>query len=133
MNWNEHILSIKAKAGKNEHHQMPSPHQMGGQPRKPSHNTQNDNNKHLKIRRRGTSYDRFQAETFRILNEKYEHHSKIYTDGSKKDEKVGYAVVLSESTIKRRQFPQNSIFRAISHNKWYLLHCELQPKTSNHH
>jgi hypothetical protein len=30
MNWNEHIISIKAKAEKNEHHQMPSPHQMGG-------------------------------------------------------------------------------------------------------
>jgi hypothetical protein len=42
---------------------------------------------------------------------------------------VGYTVV-SESTIKRRQFPQNSIY---SHNKRYLLHCELQPKTSNHH
>jgi hypothetical protein len=45
-------------------------------------------------------------------NEKYEHHSKIYTDGSKKDEKVGHAVVLSESTITRRQFPQNSIYSA---------------------
>jgi hypothetical protein len=32
--------------------------------------------------RRGASNDRIQAETFRILNEKYEHHSKINTDGS---------------------------------------------------
>jgi dsRNA-specific ribonuclease len=56
------------------------------------------------------SNERFQAEAFRILNEKYEHHSKIYTHGSKKDEQV--AVVLSESTIKRRQFPQNSIYSA---------------------
>jgi hypothetical protein len=32
--------------------------------------------------RRGASNDRFQAETFRILNEKYEHYSKIYTDES---------------------------------------------------
>jgi hypothetical protein len=40
--------------------------------------------------RRGASNERFRAETFRILNEKYEHHSKIYTDRSKKkDEKVG--------------------------------------------
>jgi hypothetical protein len=61
---------------------------------------------------RGASNEKSQAETFRILNEKYEHHSKIYTDGSKKDEKVGYAVVLSESRIKRRQFPQNSIYRS---------------------
>jgi hypothetical protein len=30
MNWNEHILSTKAKAEENEHHQMLSPHQMGG-------------------------------------------------------------------------------------------------------
>jgi hypothetical protein len=29
MNWNEYILSTKAKAEKNEHHQMLSPHQMG--------------------------------------------------------------------------------------------------------
>jgi hypothetical protein len=50
MNWNEHILSTKQK---NEHHQMLSPHQMGSRPRKPSHYSQNDNTKHLKIRRRG--------------------------------------------------------------------------------
>jgi hypothetical protein len=30
MNWNEYILSTKAKAEKNEHHQMLNPHQMGG-------------------------------------------------------------------------------------------------------
>jgi hypothetical protein len=41
---------------------------------------------------RGASNERFKAETYRILNEKYELHSKIYTDRSKKDEKVGYAV-----------------------------------------
>jgi hypothetical protein len=62
--------------------------------------------------RRGASNERYQAETFRIINEKYENHSKIYTDGSKKYKKVGYAEVLSESTIKRRQFPQNSIYSA---------------------
>jgi hypothetical protein len=62
--------------------------------------------------RRSASNDSTQTETFRILNEKYEHYSKIYTDGSKKDEKVGYAVVISENTIIRRQFPQNSIYSA---------------------
>jgi disulfide oxidoreductase YuzD len=62
--------------------------------------------------RRGASNDRFQSTTFHILNEKYEHHSKIYTDGSKKDEKVGYVVVLCETTINRKQFPQNSIYSA---------------------
>jgi hypothetical protein len=79
--------------------------------------------------RRSASNDRFQAEILCLLNEYYEHHSKIYTDGSKKDENIGYAVVLSESTIKRRRFPQNSIYSA----ERYLLHCELQSKTSNHH
>jgi hypothetical protein len=44
--------------------------------------------------------------------EKYEHYSEIYTytDGSKKEEKVEYAVVLNENTIKIRQFPRNSIY-----------------------
>jgi hypothetical protein len=62
--------------------------------------------------RRGANNERYQAETFCTLNEKYEYHSKIYTDGSKKDEKAGYAVVLSDSTIRRRLFPQNSIYSA---------------------
>jgi hypothetical protein len=66
----------------------------------------------LSVIRRGASNKRFQAVTFRILIEKYEHHNKIYTDESKKDEKVKYAVVLCESTIKRRQLPQNSIYSA---------------------
>jgi hypothetical protein len=43
---------------------------------------------------------------------KYEHYSKIYTDRSKKEEKVKYAVMLNESTIKIRQFPQNSTYSA---------------------
>jgi hypothetical protein len=55
----------------------------------------------LRAIRRGASKNRFQAVTFHILNEKYEHHSKIYIDGSKKDEKVGHVVVLSKSTIKK--------------------------------
>jgi hypothetical protein len=54
----------------------------------------------------------FQVETFCILNEKYEHHSKIYTDRSKKDEKIRYAAVLRENTLKRRQFQQNLIYSA---------------------
>jgi ribonuclease HI len=62
--------------------------------------------------RRGASNKRYQAETVCILNGKYEHHSKIYTDGSKKDEKVGYAVVLSESTINKKTIPTNSIYSA---------------------
>jgi hypothetical protein len=36
----------------------------------------------------------------------------MYTDGSKKEKKVGYTVVLPEKTIKIRQLPQNSICSA---------------------
>jgi hypothetical protein len=34
---------------------------------------------------------------------------KLNTDESKKEEKVGYAAVLPEITINRRQLPQTSI------------------------
>jgi hypothetical protein len=46
----------------------------------------------------------------RILKEKYECHTKIYTDGFKKEEKVEYAVVWEEQTIKTKIHPQNSIY-----------------------
>jgi hypothetical protein len=38
---------------------------------------------------KGSSSIRFLAEKSKILEEKYNEHIKIYTDGSKKDEKVG--------------------------------------------
>jgi hypothetical protein len=50
------------------------------------------------------------VETNRILKEKYERHTKICTDGSKKEEEVGYTVVWQEQTIKRKIHPQNSIY-----------------------
>jgi dsRNA-specific ribonuclease len=37
-------------------------------------------------------------------------NTNITADGSKKDEKIGYAVVLSDSTIRSSQFHQNSIY-----------------------
>jgi hypothetical protein len=43
----------------------------------------------LCVIRRGASSERYQAEIFAPST--FEHHSKIYTEGSKKDEKVGYA------------------------------------------
>jgi hypothetical protein len=43
------------------------------------------------------------------LKEKYEHHTEIYTDGSKKEEG---AVVWEEQTIKRKIDTQNSIYSA---------------------
>jgi hypothetical protein len=42
---------------------------------------------------RGASNERFRKETARILEEKYKHHTKIYTDDSKKEKTVGYAVI----------------------------------------
>jgi hypothetical protein len=60
----------------------------------------------------GASNESYQAETILILNEKYEHHIKIYKDGSKKEEKVGHAVMVKGSKIRKRKFPQNSIYSA---------------------
>jgi hypothetical protein len=48
---------------------------------------------------------RFRAETAKILEEKYSEHIKIYTDGSKKDEKVGCAVITSDKKFKKRLKP----------------------------
>jgi hypothetical protein len=56
-----------------------------------------------KLTTAGVSNKRYQAETTRILNKKYEHHSKIYTDGSKNEEKVGYAVVLERKHNKDKK------------------------------
>jgi hypothetical protein len=42
---------------------------------------------------RGASNERFRKETARILEDRYKHHTKIYTDGSKKEERVCYALV----------------------------------------
>jgi hypothetical protein len=59
----------------------------------------------------GASNESYQAETILILNEKYEHHIKIYKDGSKnEEEKVGYALMVKGSKIRKRKFPQKSIY-----------------------
>jgi hypothetical protein len=49
-------------------------------------------------------------ETAKILQEKYERHLKIYTDGSKKDERAGYAVITPNRTYRRRVQQQNTVF-----------------------
>jgi hypothetical protein len=41
----------------------------------------------------GTSSERYMTETARTLDEDYGKHVKIYTDGSKMGDKVGYAIV----------------------------------------
>jgi hypothetical protein len=38
---------------------------------------------------KGSGSERFRREVAKILQEKYERHLKIYTDGSKKDERAG--------------------------------------------
>jgi ribonuclease HI len=52
------------------------------------------------------------TETARTLNGDYGKHVKIYTDRSKKGDKVGYAIVKEEHTIKKRVLPQNTVFSA---------------------
>jgi hypothetical protein len=42
---------------------------------------------------RGASDERFRQNTARILENKYKHHIKVYTDGSKKEDRVGYSVI----------------------------------------
>jgi hypothetical protein len=42
----------------------------------------------------------------------YGKHIKIYTDGSKMGDKVGYAIIKEEHTIKKRILPQNTVFSA---------------------
>jgi hypothetical protein len=37
-------------------------------------------------------------------------HEKIYTNGSKKDERAGYAVITPNRTYKRRVHQQNTVF-----------------------
>jgi hypothetical protein len=63
---------------------------------------------------RGSNNQGFCVDTNRKLKEKYKRHTKIYTDrdGFKKVEKVRYAVVCEEQTIKRKIHPQNLICSA---------------------
>jgi hypothetical protein len=60
----------------------------------------------------GANNQRFRAEASWILKEKYECHTKIYTDGPKIEEKVEYAVVWEQQTIKRKIHQHNSIYSA---------------------
>jgi hypothetical protein len=48
-------------------------------------------------------------EAARIIQEKYERHEKIYTDGSKKDERAGYAVITPNRIYRRRVHQQHRL------------------------
>jgi hypothetical protein len=61
---------------------------------------------------RGASNERFCKETVCILKERYKHHTKIYLDGSKKKERVGYAVIWNHQKISKRVRPRNTIYSA---------------------
>jgi hypothetical protein len=45
-----------------------------------------------------------------ILKEKCNEHIKIFTDGSKKDEKVGCAVIVPDQKFRKRLKPQNTVY-----------------------
>jgi hypothetical protein len=49
--------------------------------------------------RKGTPNEIFRAEFQELVNKKYNDHTRIYTDGSKKEEKVWYAVVTDQQSI----------------------------------
>jgi hypothetical protein len=51
------------------------------------------------------SSERYRTETARKIHEDYEKHVKIYTDGSKMGDKVGYVIVKEKHTIKKRILP----------------------------
>jgi hypothetical protein len=53
---------------------------------------------------------RFLAETAKILEEKYNEHIKIYTNGSKKDEKAGCAVITPDQKFRKRLKPQSTVY-----------------------
>jgi hypothetical protein len=58
--------------------------------------------------RKGTPNEIFRTKFQELVNEKYNDH----TDGSKKEEKVGYAVVSDQQSTQRRIRGQSSIFSA---------------------
>jgi hypothetical protein len=45
------------------------------------------------------------------MADKYEEYDQIYTDGSLKDDKVGFAIVTNNQIIKKRMRSQSSIYR----------------------
>jgi ribonuclease HI len=53
------------------------------------------------------------GETARILENKCKHHIKIYTDGSKKEDRVGYSVIWNQQKNKIFSAEQGAILSAI--------------------
>jgi hypothetical protein len=59
---------------------------------------------------KGSESERFRSEAAKIIQEKYVRHVKIYSDGSKKDERAGYAVITPNRTYRRRVHQQSTVF-----------------------
>jgi hypothetical protein len=51
---------------------------------------------------KGAIRERIQAEFTSLMAEKYGEHDRVYMDGSLMDDKVGFAVVTNNRTIKKR-------------------------------
>jgi hypothetical protein len=62
--------------------------------------------------RKGAQNEIFRAEFQELVNEKYNDHTRIFTVGSNKKEKVGYAVVTNQQSTRRRRSHKSSIFSA---------------------
>jgi hypothetical protein len=61
------------------------------------------------------SSERYRTVSARTLDKDYGKHVNIFTHGSNMGEmgdKVGYAIVKAEHTIKKRFLPQNTVFSA---------------------
>jgi hypothetical protein len=50
--------------------------------------------------RKGTPNEIFRAEFQELVKEKYNDHTRIYSDGPKKEEKVGFAVVTDQQSTR---------------------------------
>jgi hypothetical protein len=58
---------------------------------------------------KGIPNEIFRAKFQELVNEKYNDHIRIYTDGSKREEKVGYEVVTDQQSTRRSIRDQSSI------------------------
>jgi hypothetical protein len=67
---------------------------------------------------KGASKERIKAEFTSVMADKYEEYDQIYTDGSLKDDKVGFAIVTNNQIIKKRMTFQSSVHSAEQQRQW---------------
>jgi hypothetical protein len=59
------------------------------------------------------SKERIKAEFTSLVADKYEEYDQIFTDGSLKDDKVGFVIIVTnDQIIKKRMRSQSSIYSA---------------------